>query len=414
MSSAHLFSGFAARLQPWLACPAPPLNDLQFDALARELFGLQFAHNEPYRRWCEACGATPAQVAHWTDVPAAPTAAFKELDLSCLPRAARTAVFHSSGTTGPRFSRHYHNADSLALYEASLLPWFRAKVLLRPSPLAGCDLAILTPPRPQAPHSSLVHMFDTVRRELEAPPAAFLGEVSISGAWALPAAAAIAALEHRCRANRPVLLLGTASLFVRLLDGLAERSLSLALPPGSRAIETGGYKGHSRRLPPAELHALISQRLGLPPALIIREYGMTELSSQAYDSAGAGAAAPLGVPPAGGSVQLPPRDTAGPLVSPGEGAHTANHCLKAERQTPRPFHFPPWARAQVVSPETGRPVADGQTGLLRLFDLANVYSVMAIQTEDLAARRGDGFDLLGRAASVEPRGCSLMTLPGNE
>ena len=74
------------------------------------------------------------------------------------------------------------------------------------------------------------------------------------------------------------------------------------------------------------------------------------------------------------------------------------------------FDFPPWARAQIVSPETGREVADGETGLLRVFDLANVFSVMAIQTEDLAVRRGDGFELIGRAQLAEPRGCSLMAI----
>jgi hypothetical protein len=77
----------------------------------------------------------------------------------------------------------------------------------------------------------------------------------------------------------------------------------------------------------------------------------------------------------------------------------------------RVFRFPPWARVRVVSPETGRPVKDGETGLLQVFDLANVYSVMAIQTGDLAVRRDDGFELLGRAATREPRGCSLMMAP---
>jgi len=41
--------------------------------------------------------------------------------------------------------------------------------------------------------------------------------------------------------------------------------------------------------------------------------------------------------------------------------------------------------------------------------LANVRSVMVIQTEDLAARRGHGFELIGRVESAEPRGCSLMS-----
>ena len=63
---------------------------------------------------------------------------------------------------------------------------------------------------------------------------------------------------------------------------------------------------------------------------------------------------------------------------------------------------------QIISPETGREVGEGETGLIRVFDLANVYSVMAIQTEDLGIRRGDGFKLLGRAGSAEPRGCSLL------
>jgi len=39
-----------------------------------------------------------------------------------------------------------------------------------------------------------------------------------------------------------------------------------------------------------------------------------------------------------------------------------------------------------------------------------VYSVLAIQTEDLGIRRGTGFELLGRAAKAEPRGCSLASL----
>src|SRR5215471_15760044 len=75
---------------------------------------------------------------------------------------------------------------------------------------------------------------------------------------------------------------------------------------------------------------------------------------------------------------------------------------------PRTFSFPPWAQVQIISAETGREVAEGETGLIRVFDLANVFSVMAIQTEDLAIRRGSGFELIGRAELAEARGCSLM------
>jgi hypothetical protein len=65
---------------------------------------------------------------------------------------------------------------------------------------------------------------------------------------------------------------------------------------------------------------------------------------------------------------------------------------------------------QIISPETGDEGAEGETGLIRVFDLANVYSVMAIQTEDLGIRHGNGFTLAGRAVLAEPRGCSLLAV----
>jgi hypothetical protein len=165
-----------------------------------------------------------------------------------------------------------------------------------------------------------------------------------------------------------LLLLGTAFSFVHLLDYLVGRGLQVGLPAGSRVMETGGYKNRSRTMPKAELHALITKQLGITPENIIFEYGMSELSSQAYAR-----------------------------VRPGRA-----------RSGSSVFHFPPWARVQIISPETGSEVADGETGLIRIFDLANVFSVTAIQTEDLAVRRGDGFELIGRAQLAEPRGCSLM------
>ncbi|MFZ0829424.1 MAG: hypothetical protein WAO02_18595, partial [Verrucomicrobiia bacterium] len=58
-----------------------------------------------------------------------PAVAFKELDLTSLVPEERTAVFHSSGTTGQKPGRHFHNAESLAVYEASLWSWFESHVL---------------------------------------------------------------------------------------------------------------------------------------------------------------------------------------------------------------------------------------------------------------------------------------------
>jgi Acyl-protein synthetase, LuxE len=388
-------SGFAARLREFIQSsegrvsrgPDPktqnecedsrslPLRKDGFDNLALELFALQFKHNAPYRRFCAARGVSPANVADWPDIPAMPTTAFKELDLTCLPVAERTAVFHSSGTTEEQPSRHFHNAESLAVYEASLWAWFRTHVMDCRLPIADCRLMILTPPLKQAPHSSLVHMFETVRRELGAPESVFVGRADRAGSWTLDFDATLAALSPRAPSLAPqaLLLLGTAFSFVHLLDFLCERNLLFQLPSGSRVMETGGYKGRARALPKPELHALITQRLGIPASHIVCEYGMSELSSQAYD--------------------------------------TEVRSAKCEvRSADRLFRFPPWVRAQIISPETGRAVAEGETGLIRVFDLANVFSVMAVQTEDLGIRRDDGFELIGRAAHAERRGCSLMSI----
>src|ERR1019366_7674848 len=166
-----------------------------FNELALELFSLQFRHNSAYRKICEARRLTPQDVEPWMQISAVPTAAVKELELNCPRPDERTAVFHSSGTTKQKPSRHSHCAESLAIYEASLWAAFERHVWwsadsLSASREAGtrgqavrAPLLILTPSPSQAPHSSLVHMFEVVRQKLGAPETVFLGQICPDGAW---------------------------------------------------------------------------------------------------------------------------------------------------------------------------------------------------------------------------------------
>ncbi len=103
-------SNFAARLRFDTARPA---QDHEFNELALELFALQFKFNSAYRKICQARRLTPDVVEHWTQIPFVPTAAFKELELTSIPPDARTAVFHSSGTTEQKPSRHFHTLNRL-------------------------------------------------------------------------------------------------------------------------------------------------------------------------------------------------------------------------------------------------------------------------------------------------------------
>ena len=68
---------------------------------------------------------------------------------------------------------------------------------------------------------------------------------------------------------------------------------------------------------------------------------------------------------------------------------------------------PPWTRVTVVDPESGRALAPGEVGALRILDLANTGSVLAIATADLGVVSDGGFEVLGREAGAEARGCSV-------
>lgn len=343
----------------------------------------------------------------WTEIPALPIRFFKEMDVSSIRPEDRTRVFFSSGTTGRTRSRHHHCEASLRLYEDSARHWFEACLAhLRGANAAELRPISLTPPPRVATNSSLVHMFGTLftgqtaglgapapsRDTLETgtdPGQPFCGEVRDHGEWVVNENALLQAIAEAQKCQQPVLLCGTAFSFVHVLDAFSagRGTTQLALPRGSVILETGGYKGRSRELPKPELHRALASTFAVPATRICCEYGMSELSSQAYD------------------IRPDPNAANSPWTGTGRTSAPEN----------RSFRLPPWARFRIVSPETGRDCAAGETGILTVYDLANVWSCMAIETEDLAVAADDGgFLLVGRVGDAESRGCSLMSAELNE
>ena len=335
-------------------------DDARFDELALALFAFQFARCAPYRRFCEARARTPADVRRWQDVPAVPTGAFKELALTSFPRERAVHVFRTSGTALAGEQRGALLLDTLAVYEASLHASFRRGVLPDLAPGAGVSLHVLAPSAAEAPDSSLSHMFDVVMRDLGAP----YNSHWIAGG-ALDVQRALRELAAAEMSSEAVAVCGTAFAFVHLLDELERQQLRFALPDSARVMETGGFKGRSRSVPRDQLHAWIADRLGVPPARIVNQYGMTELGSQFYDSV-------LGEPGA-----------------------------------PRRKLAPPWTRVRILDPIGGAEVAPGELGRIAVLDLANTGSVSALETADLGRAIGDGFEVIGRDAGAEERGCSI-------
>ncbi len=334
-------------------------DDARFEDLALALFAFQFERCAPYRRFCEARGRTPAVVRRWQDVPAVPTGAFKELSLTSFERERAAFVFRTSGTTA-HAQRGALLLDTLAVYEASLFASFARALLPDLAPRERIPFHVLAPSAREASDSSLSHMFDIAMREAGSPESSHWIE---SGGLDVPRA--LRELEAASRADRAVFVGGTAFAFVHLLEELERRAIRFALPRAARVMETGGFKGRSRSLPRAELYGWIEDRLGVPPARIVNQYGMTELGSQFYDS------------------------------------------LLREPAAPRRKIAPPWTRVRILDPISGEEVAPGARGRIAVHDLANTGSVCALETADLGCAIGDGFEVIGRDADAEERGCSI-------
>lgn len=347
------------------------LDEGHFNELARELFSYQVEANSFLKLWVDRSGWDPSQVDRWEMIPCVPTDAFKEFSVTALSESERTAVFRSSGTTQADRGQHFHSPASLELYEASLLPWFQWHMGDGDHDRNQHSLVVLTPSGAEAPNSSLVHMFETVGKHGNYVECPVHGDIGSDGGWGLDGASLIATCQAAMESGHPVTMVGTAFNFVQLLDALSGAQKTLRLPPGSCLLETGGYKGRTRELTKDDLYGRLERALGIPQDRMVCEYGMCELSSQAYDRR---------------------------LNDDGTFAQE------------RRFQFPPWVRLRIVSPETGRSVEDGETGMIQIFDLANVWSVLGIQTGDLGRLVEGRLELLGRAEVADAKGCSLLAV----
>lgn len=354
MSGHRLRDDLIAVMEAGVATPVP---DAVFDGLARRVLEHQWERNPVFARFCEARGVQPGSWSSWRDIPPVPARAFRERAL--VSSGPAEAVFRTSGTTGGGAKRGEHRVPDLSLYHASMLPNFKAHLL----PDGAClPMISLIPSRREVPDSSLSHMIGVVEDEL-APETSYF----VDRDGRLDERGLRSALGEAEGAGEPVLVVGTAFAFVHLLDALAADGIRFRLPAGSRVMETGGFKGRARTVPRAELYEAIHDRLGIPPAWIVNEYGMTELLSQFYEPVLAGRA--------------------------------------------RLHRPPPWVRTRVLDPATLEALPTGREGLLCHFDLANLGSVCCLLTEDLGMEppeaEGDGFHVLGRNPGAEPRGCSL-------
>ncbi len=121
-------------------------------------------------------------------------------------------------------------------------------------------------------------------------------------------------------------------------------------------------KGKREEMPKAQLHSLLQEAFGV--AEIHSEYGMAELTSQAYSN--------------GGGI----------------------------------FRCPPWMRVTLRDLQSPlRPIREvGRQGGINVIDLANRHSCsfLAIGDRGQLVDSGGGFRVLGRIAGAQLRGCNML------
>ena len=321
----------------------PSLGDGDFGALALALLRQQAETNVPYRRLLRAQGFETGAAACWSDFPAMPASSFKDVSVCTFPESEAVAVFETSGTTSGRPGRHYFR--SLVYYEKALEAAWRQFL----PDLSGHHWVSLIPPAAVKKTSSLSHMISHLSGRVAGGRTVWCCD----GDYRMDLELFRRELEKN---DRPVLVLGTSFALAQA----AESGCATGLPAGSVIFDSGGYKGRQREIPKDEFMSLLGETFGVPASGIWNEYGMTEWSSQGYARG----------------------DT---------GLHG----------------FPPWMRIVLRDPESGAEVAPGETGLVEAYDLANVGSVMAVGTRDLARWESGGLRILGRLAAGDARGCSL-------
>ena len=334
----------------------------RFDSISLDVFRHQYVSVPAYRRYCESLGIQADAVSWPEEIPMVSTVAFKYAHLHA-PGAgddSRALTFLTSGTTSGRERRGRHVVARPDIYRASAIAHLRTMMFPDGAPMR---MLAIHPTADRMPESSLSTMISWCIEAFGQGPALCAADRA-----GLDAAAAIAFLAKAAADRAPVCILGTTAAYAAIFDALAAQAI--ALPQGSRMMDTGGAKGQVVPLTPAQVRERAHASFGIDADCVINEYGMTELCSQLYDATrlNSGIAAPAG------------------------------ERLKIA---------PPWMRPSAIDPVTLRRVPDGNRGLLGFIDLANLGSVSAILTEDFGIVAGQQVRILGRAIAGGARGCAL-------
>lgn len=320
------------------------LDDKKFTAVALDIFHLQAEYNPVYKAFIDYLGIDPKTISQINKVPFLPIELFKTQKVVTGDWEPEQ-VFTSSGTGQNGTSKHF--IQQLEFYEKISLMTFEGFY----GPPDRYHILALLPSYLERSGSSLVHMLNHFIEKSGSKYSDFyLKDYK--------------RLEHQLRmlaadGDRTIMLWGVSFALLDLAENYP-MDLSRAI-----IIETGGMKGQRKELIREELHSRLHKAFNCNQ--IQSEYGMAELTSQAYTREGL-------------------------------------------------FHTPPWMKVLV------RDISDpfdylppGRVGGINVMDLANIHSCAFIETQDLGVvDENGGFKVLGRMDNSDVRGCNLLWEQGEQ
>jgi hypothetical protein len=330
-----------------------------FERLALEIFAFQYANNPVYRQFCDGKRITPSTVARWRDVPAFPTEAFKGNLVASFPLEEAVMGQITSGSTSEARGKVFRDelgrelvlAANRAMTGHWLFPDFASD--------ARCRLLILAPSPKMAPSMGMAIGMEETRLHFGTKDSRFL-----LGLTGIDVPGLVRGLEEAEDSGVPVALIGSTSAFVYFFGAASKRKLSFRLPPGSRLCDGGGYRGRFGEMTRDHYYEMAADIFGVPENHCVNTLGMAESATNYFD------------------------DVLRRSVTEPQAAASAGR-----RKVP-----PPWTRITAVSIEDLSPLPPGEVGLLRHYDLANLPTVLGLQTDNLGVTlEGGGFEIIGRA-----------------
>jgi len=334
-----------------------------FDDLALEVFAYQYEHNEPYRVYCQAAGISPESVDTWGGIPAYPTQAFKDEVVASFPMSEAAMAQLTSGTTSAnQRGRIFRDEIGKELVFAANRVMTGAYVFPDLERGSRCRILLLAPSPEMAPSMGMAIGMERTRTHFGSPDSAFL-----LGRSGIDVRALVGHLRDAETTGEPVAMIGATSAFVYFLNACRRKRMRFCLPPGSRIVDGGGYRGRFGELTRQDYYDLVAAHLGVPETHCVNTLGMAESATNYFDRTLREAV--LGAEP-------------------------------RERRKPAP----PWTRVFARDPATGERLAHGMPGLLVHYDLANLPTVIGVLTDNLGFTEPDGsFEIIGRARVIDGR-----------